>query len=151
MRRSIAPVAFAGLALVPTLIFVSCQGTFDAPNLNNPRDPANEMLPPTPVINVTALPCLPMSQPRIRVDWTIQDTPELTGFQIYRAATAAEDPGLLVASVAASARTFDDGGSPGVPGLSERTTYWYRVRALGTQGIPGLRSASASTTTSDCL
>ena len=129
----------------------ACQGSFEAPSLTNPRDPANGDLPPTPAVIAQAEPCLPSNPPTIKVDWSIANTPGLTGFQIYRASSGAEDPGLLVASVAADRRTFTDGTSPGVPGLSEQTTYWYRVRALDREGLPGLRSAPDSTTTFDCL
>jgi hypothetical protein len=152
LKRSLAALpSLAAASLVLALLLTACQGTIEAPQLDNPRDPANGKLPPTPTVDAEAQPCIPAIPVTVKVDWQITSTPDLTGFQIYRAASTLEDPGLLVASVAADRRTFTDGASPGVPGLSELTMYWYRVRALGQEGTPGLRSTPDSTTTPECL
>ncbi len=134
-------VAFAGA-------MAGCQGSFDAPRLNNPRDPANGQLPPTPSASAQAQPCGP--PPTVLVSWTIADANGVIGFQIYRAASTGEDPGILIASVDGAQRQITDGSLSGVPDLNERTTYFYRVRALAGGGIPGLRSNPVAVTTSDC-
>jgi hypothetical protein len=137
--------------LLAAMVLAACQGNFAPPRLASPRDPANGQLPSTPRdVRAEARACED-GAPRLRVTWEFDPTPELGGFQIYRAETASEDPGLLIASsVPAGDREFVDGAVPGPPPLAERMAYWYRVRALGTDDLPGLRSAPDSASAPDC-
>lgn len=152
--RLVAVAASIAVALA------ACQGSFDAPEFDNPRDPANGQLPLTP--EVDAAPCLGLGcnssscgpaacPPEIIVTWTIDgDGSGLGGFQIYRAATRDEDPGTVIGSVGESERCLVDGNLPGVPGPTAGATYWYRVRALSNTGVPSLRSAPDSVVAPAC-
>jgi hypothetical protein len=126
----------------------ACLGDFDPPVLDSPRDPNNSSLPASPSITAAPLSCQ-SGFPRVRVSWTIDSGPEIGGFQVYRSTSQAIDPGLLIASLPANARDFEDGGRSSAA-LAGGSPYWYRVRTLNTDGIPGLRSAPDSVTAATC-
>ncbi len=144
-RSRVGFLALAGLLLLGA----ACQGDFAPPVLDSPRDPANGLTPPPPSISDLTVFCAG-DEPQIRVQWTVVETTGLSGFQIYRSRSTGEDPGTLVASVPADRRDFLDGAAPGIPGLSPNSVYYYRVRALGVDGVPGLRSQPSSRVTSTC-
>ena len=138
----------AGL-LMALVLGAACQGDFEPPALDSPRDPANGQLPATPTISGLTTSCAD-GDPVIEVDWAAEEDPSLTGFQVYRARSLEEDPGVLVATVGPAARSFVDGAVPGIPGLAPNALYYYRVRSLGPDGLPSLRSAAAARVTPPC-
>jgi hypothetical protein len=140
-------VVLLGLALV-LAAGLACQGSFDPPPLDNPHDPANSDLPPTPAVTATGLACSG-GVPEVRVAWSVTD-PSITGFQVYRSSEEDIDPGFLVASTGPAVRQFVDGSLPGTSPLLEGVPYWYRVRVLGAGGIAGFRSVPDSAMTRDC-
>jgi hypothetical protein len=150
MRRALGmgrALGFAG-AVLAGAAFAGCLGDFDPPNLDSPRDPANSALPAAPAVTAAPAGCQSGS-PRVRISWALDGGPETGGFQIYRSSAEAIDPGLLIASLPANADEFVDGLQPGA-GLLPGLPYWYRVRTLSTEGLPGLRSAPDSATTPTC-
>jgi hypothetical protein len=135
--------------LAAMALLTACMGDFEPPVLDSSLDPANGELPPVPVIGDPTASCVD-GELEIRVPWSVADDPSLTGFQIYRARSLTEDPGTLVATVAGTTRSFVDGPVAGIPGLAPTTPYYYRVRALGVDGLPGLRSGAAEEVTPPC-
>lgn len=151
-RASMLPVACLAAVLATVMVMISCQGDFDPPTFDNPRDPANNQLPPTPIIDSAVVDdCGNGGLPLVVLYWSILDTTGLQGFQIYRADTASVDPGDLIAALSSSQRQFTDGRPlPGLPPLAAKTSYWYRVRSLNREGVPGLRSAPRVAVTDSC-
>ena len=142
-RRSVVG-AIAVLAL--GVVLAGCEGAFERPAFDSPRDPANGQLPPTPP-NLRAEPVGCGGQgPLVTLTWGGDNAPG--GFQLYRAARPDEDPGELVWT--GRVRTCTDGGVTGLPALSSNTRYWYRVRSLDADGVPSLRSDSVSVLTETC-
>ena len=139
-----------GLTLVVLIgaTVAGCLGDFDPPNLDSPRDPSNPALPAPPAITASPSGCQG-GNPRVRVSWSLDAGPETGGFQVYRSSAESIDPGLLLASLPANARDFVDGVQQG-SGLVGGLPYWYRVRTLSTDGLPGLRSAPDSATAPLC-
>lgn len=136
--------------LVAALVLgTACQGDFEPAALDSPRDPANGRLPATPTIGELTVSCND-GHPVIRVEWSAEEDPSLTGFQIYRGRSLTEDPGTLVATVPPAARSFVDGAVAGIPGLAPNSLYYYRIRSLGPDGTPSLRSAAAARVTPPC-
>jgi len=128
---------------------LGCQGSFDPPALDNPRDPNNTDLPPVPAVSATPSGC-DDGVPVVRITWSVTQDPTITGFQIYRSSRENIDPGFLVASTGATTREFQDGTLPGTSPLLENVPYWYRVRVLGKDGLPGFRSQPDSALTPSC-
>jgi hypothetical protein len=148
----ILPAACLAAGLAAGAVMIGCQGDFDPPAFNSPRDPSNNQLPPTPVIDSVRVDnCGNGGLPLAVLYWSILDTTGLQGYQIYRADTSSVDPGDLIAAVSSAQRQFTDGRPlPGLPPLSIKTSYWYRVRALNRDGLPGLRSAPRVAVTDSC-
>jgi len=138
--------AIAGLCFAAGL---GCQGSFDPPALDNPRDPANTDLPPVPAVTATSAGC-DGGVPEVRVTWSVTADPSITGFQVYRSSRENIDPGFLIAATAAGAREFVDGALPGSSPLLAGVPYWYRVRVLGPNAQPGFRSLPDSALTAVC-
>ena len=139
-----------GLGLVLVLFSMGCQGGFDPPALDNPRDPNNTDLPSVPSVTASPRGC-DHGVPEVRITWSVSmPQSEIAGFQIYRSSRENIDPGFLVASTGAGARQFDDGALPGTSPLLENVTYWYRVRVLSTDGLASFRSQPASAVTANC-
>jgi hypothetical protein len=136
-------------ALLLLLAGIGCQGGFDPPALDNPRDPANSDLPPTPHVAASGAGCA-NGVPSVLVTWSVSNDPEITGFQVYRSSRENIDPGLLIASVPANARQFVDGVLQGTSPLVGGVPYWYRVRVLGPNATPGFRSTPDSAVTPVC-
>jgi len=147
-RRALARGGL-GLSMLAVVGALGCQGGFDPPSLDNPRDPNNTDLPPVPAVTATPIGCED-GVPVVRVTWSVTSDPSITGFQVYRSSRENIDPGFLVAATGASAREFRDGNLPGSSPLLESVPYWYRVRVLGTNGLPGYRSAPDSAITPSC-
>ncbi len=137
------------LLVVVLVLGAACQGGFEPPALDSPLDPANGQLPATPTISGVTATCAD-GDPVVEVEWTAADDPLLTGFQIYRSRSLIENPGTLVATVPPSARSFTDGAVAGIPGLEPNSLYYYRIRSLGPDGTPSLRSAAAARVTPPC-
>ena len=135
--------------LATLLILAGCQGDFEPPALDSPRDPANGQLPPTPTIRALTASCTD-GDPQIQIEWSAADDPPLAGFQIYRGRSLTEDPGTLIATVPPVARSFVDRAVAGMPGLAPNSLYYYRMRSLGQDGTPSLRSAAAARVTPPC-
>ncbi len=150
MGLNLSVVCGGGLLLLIGIgaMIAGCLGDFDPPNLDSPRDPGNGALPAAPAVIAAPAGCQG-GVPRVRISWTLDAGPELGGFQVYRSSAEAIDPGLLVASLPANADDFVDGVQPGT-GLLPGLPYWYRVRTLSTDGLPGLRSAPDSATAPAC-
>jgi hypothetical protein len=144
LRRALGLIA----AVLIGATAAGCLGNFDPPNLDSPRDPANPALPAAPAISAVPSGCQG-GNPRVRVSWSLDAGPETGGFQVYRSSAEFIDPGLLLASLPANAREFVDGVQQG-SGLAGGLPYWYRVRTLSTDGLPGLRSAPDSATAPLC-
>jgi hypothetical protein len=138
---------FVAILLMALVLGVACQGDFEPPALDSPLDPANGQLPATPEMSEPAPSCVDGTL-QVRIDWTADD-PTLAGYQIYRSLLN-EDPGSLVASLPPDARTYVDGTTPGIPGLVPFTSYFYRIRALGRDGTPSLRSPARGCYTPAC-
>jgi hypothetical protein len=147
-RRALARGGL-GLCVLAALGGLGCQGGFDPPALDNPRDPNNTDLPPVPSVSASATGC-DDGVPVVRVTWSVSNDPSITGFQVYRSSRENIDPGFLVAATGAGAREFMDGTLPGTSPLLENVPYWYRVRVLGANGLPGFRSQPDSAITPSC-
>jgi hypothetical protein len=145
----LTPIRLASTLLAAIALLAACQGDFEPPALDSPRDPANGQLPATPDMTGLTASCVD-GEPEIRIQWSAADDPLLTGFQIYRGRSLSEDPGTLIATVPATARSFVDGAVGGIPGLAPNALYYYRMRALGRDGTPGLRSGAEATLTPPC-
>lgn len=135
--------------LAALALLTACMGDFEPPALDSPRDPANGQLPSVPVILDLTASCAG-GEPEIQIEWSAADDTSLTGFQIYRGRSLTEDPGTLIATVPAAARSFVDGPVAGIPGLAPSSRYYYRMRALGRDGTPGLRSGAETDSTPPC-
>jgi hypothetical protein len=150
MSRSVFWLVISSIGIM-TVMMSACQGDFDPPVFDNPRDPASNQLPPIPTAEAARSDTCSGDAPLVFLSWSLIDTTGIQGYQIYRSDSADIDPGDLIAAVSISRREFTDGRPlPGLPGLDRRTPYWYRVRALSRDGVPGLRSAPIMVTTDSC-
>jgi hypothetical protein len=128
-----------------------CEGDFDPPVFDSSRDPANNQLPPTPTIDELESQSCTGGDPLVTLSWSIVDTTGIQGYQVYRSAAADIDPGNLIAAVSSTQQEFTDGQPlPGLPGLAPDALYWYRVRALSRDGVPGFRSERDTVRTRAC-
>jgi hypothetical protein len=121
------------------LLLLACQDDFERPAFDNPNDPANGNLPPTPVIEVHEGTCV--GGPDLRIDWQVSSEAGISEYQVFRSESAAVDPGELILHVPVGTREVTDSD-----GLIEGQSYTYRVRAIGTDGLIGLRSDAVSAT-----
>jgi len=138
------------IALLALTLSAACQGNFEPLALDSPRDPANSQLPATPMITGPPSASCADGVLTVRIEWSADDDQLFSGFQLYRGLSPADDPGTLVATIQPSARSFIDGAVAGIPGLAPRTLYYYRIRSLGPDGTPSLRSAAAAVVTPLC-
>jgi Fibronectin type III domain/Beta-propeller repeat len=99
-----------------------------------PPPPAPQ--PPAAPSNLTAV---AVSRSQIRLAWSDNSTNE-TGFSVERCAGGGCTSFAAIAKVAPGTTSFVNGG------LSRRTTYRYRVRALGTAGKSPYSNVAAATT-----
>jgi hypothetical protein len=97
--------------------------------------------PPPPSLPAapSGLGAVALSRSQIRLAWTDNSSNE-TGFAIERCPGAGCSAFAAVAQVAAGASGYIDSG------LSRRTTYRYRVRALGAAGNSGYSNIATATT-----
>jgi len=95
--------------------------------------------PPAAPSNLQAI--APLDPLSVNLSWTDNATTE-TGSQIQRATNAQFTQGLVTYNVAANATNFSD-----TSGLSPGTTYYYRIRATGSEPSAWSNATSATTPT----
>ena len=99
----------------------------------------------TPPAKVLGLTVTPISSSRLDLAWTANTEPDLGHYNIYRGTTA----GFAVNPVSDTPLAQPTTNSYSNAGLSESTTYYYRVVAVDNTGNIGPLSDEASGTTTD--
>ncbi len=119
-------------------LITACQGDFSRPALDHPNDAANGQLPPTPTM--TAVQSVEhqcdSEPPAMQLSWTIDSEHGIAEYQLFRSSSAALDPGDLILHVPAGILEVSDDT------VEEGRRYFYRVRAVDTDGRLGWRSAA---------
>ncbi len=93
----------------------------------------------TPLTAPSVLNSSAVSSSQINLSWTDNSSNE-SGFKIERSSTGATGPFTQIATTSANATSFND------TGLTEGTTYWYRVQAYNAGGSSSYTSVSSATT-----
>jgi hypothetical protein len=117
-----------------------CSSSFSDPFTVVDANGANK---PSPASNLTAT---TTSKTTIRLDWSDNPAPQFneTGYEIYQGANAG-GPYTLIALTNADATTY------AVTGLTPKTKYYYRVRAVNSFAASAASNEAAATTDSDVL
>jgi len=132
LKRQLIGLIF--LAILPVIVFASCEKGLEGPSFENPLDPgySGPQLPDTPVITSTSV-----GNRLVKLSWSVSDTTGIGSFRVYRSSGSSVGYSLMASTTDS---TYSD------ESVSNGVIYFYRVCAVTKDGREGKRSEAVECT-----